>query len=326
MAGWVKIHRALADHELWLAEPFTYGQAWVDLVLCTNHAPGSFTVRRQRVALERGQIGWSEVTMTKRWKWSRGKVRRFLKRLESDSMIEQQAGHLTSVITICNYDDYQSKQKEGDTSNDTASSTSGGTLDGQQAVHKQECKEELECKNDKNDKKTIDQTDVDRMFGFFYLAYPKKVDKKKASDKFGMIFRGKQPAQADELLDTIIINIEQRIAAGGWDLSNKHFIPGPAKYLLNKSWEDEVIGAPNAAHQRPNQQPAIDHNDTSWGDDVFEELRNGNQASYQRPVQPIAGQLPSLETGLYGSSGVERDQTGMAQVVYEQPGKRSATD
>jgi hypothetical protein len=153
MTGWAKIYRSLADHELWLAEPFTYGQAWVDIFLNANHSPGSFMVKRQRVSLERGQLGWSEITMTERWKWSRGKVRRFLKRLSSDGMIEQQAGHLTSIITICNYDDYQGKQKEGDTSDGTAGSTADGTrnehLTVQQAVHKQECKEELELKNSK---------------------------------------------------------------------------------------------------------------------------------------------------------------------------------
>lgn len=163
MIGWAKIHRALADHELWLAEPFTYGQAWVDIFLNANHAPGSFMVKRQRVSLERGQIGWSEITMTERWKWSRGKVRRFLKRLSSDGMIEQQAGHLTSVITICNYDDYQSSSKEDGTPDGTSGSTADGTPDEHltvhEAVHKQECKE---LENGKNDKKTTLPTEVDK--------------------------------------------------------------------------------------------------------------------------------------------------------------------
>jgi hypothetical protein len=155
MTGWAKIHRSLADHELWLAEPFTYGQAWVDIFLNANHAPGTFMVKRQRVSLERGQLGWSEITMTERWKWSRGKVRRFLKRLSSDGMIEQQAGHLTSIITICNYDDYQSNPKEGGTSDSTADGTALDTPDEHltvhEAVHKQECKE---LENGKNGKKT----------------------------------------------------------------------------------------------------------------------------------------------------------------------------
>jgi uncharacterized protein YdaU (DUF1376 family) len=147
-----------------------------------------------------------------------------------------------------------------------------------------------------NQIKTLDQTDVDRLFGFFYSAYPKKVDKQKAVQKFGVIFRGKQPAQADELLDLIIINIEQRIAAGGWDLLNKQYIPSPAKYLLNKSWEDEIIGAPSEAHQRTSRQPGqIDPNDTSWGEEFLSQP--ADPGSGQQDLHPTTGHFPGLEAG-----------------------------
>jgi hypothetical protein len=157
-----------------------------------------------------------------------------------------------------------------------------------------------ECEEGKNVIKTIDQTDLDRLFGFFYSAYPKKVDKQKASQKFGLIFRGKQPSQADELLDLIINNINQRIAAGGWDLANKHFIPGPAKYLLNKSWEDEIIGAPNGSHQQTSaQQRAIDSDDTSWATSpAFRGRLESNGSHSQRHLQAASGDLPGMEAGL----------------------------
>jgi hypothetical protein len=146
----------------------------------------------------------------------------------------------------------------------------------------------------KNVIKTIDQTDIDRLFGFFYSAYPKKVDKQKAVQKFGVIFRGMQPTQADELLDLIIISIEQRIAAGGWDLLNKQYIPSPAKYLLNKLWEDEIIGAPNGQHrQTSGQSGQIDPNDTSWGDEFLDQ--SANVGSGQQDFHQASGNLPSLE-------------------------------
>lgn len=107
MSGWISLHRSIQDNDLWLAEPFTWAQAWIDLLLNANHKPGSFWVRRVEVKLERGQLGWSEITMSERWKWSRGKVRRYLGMLETRGMIVQQKTQLTSVITICNYDTYQ---------------------------------------------------------------------------------------------------------------------------------------------------------------------------------------------------------------------------
>ena len=56
-------------------------QVKVCLVLFANHTKGSFWVREREVVLGRGQIGWSEITMSERWKWIRNKVRRFLKQI-----------------------------------------------------------------------------------------------------------------------------------------------------------------------------------------------------------------------------------------------------
>lgn len=123
MKGWIKLHRQISRNKLWLEEPFTKGQAWVDLVLNANHTDGSFFVRGVEIRLKRGQIGWSELTMADRWQWSRTKVRRYLKRLESDTqVIQQKVYRITSVITILNYDKYQ-----GDTTEHTTEHTTDDT-------------------------------------------------------------------------------------------------------------------------------------------------------------------------------------------------------
>ena len=127
MSDWVKLHRALNDNPLWLLEEFTKAQAWVDLILNANWKQGSFSVRGNIIVVDRGQIAWSEITMADRWKWSKGKVRRFLSYLELSGNIVQQKSFVTTVITICNYERYQSS--------DTADSTADSTADGQQTVH-----------------------------------------------------------------------------------------------------------------------------------------------------------------------------------------------
>lgn len=109
--GWVTIHRKLVESDLWLAEPFTKGQAWADLIISANHTDGFFWVRGNRVVVKRGQIGWSELTMAARWKWSKNKVRRFLKWLETEQQIVQQKSSITTIISLINYDRYQSKEK-----------------------------------------------------------------------------------------------------------------------------------------------------------------------------------------------------------------------
>jgi len=109
--GWIKLYRKLCENPIWTAEKFSRGQAWVDLLLNANHADGYFMVRGNRVDIKRGQIGWSEVKMAARWKWSRTKVRNFLKLLEKEQQIKQQKIPVTSIITILNYEAYQGEEQ-----------------------------------------------------------------------------------------------------------------------------------------------------------------------------------------------------------------------
>ncbi|MGV8829333.1 MAG: hypothetical protein ACWA6U_13570 [Breznakibacter sp.] len=105
--GWVSIYRSLSNSPLWLAETFTRGQAWVDILMLTNHTDGYLRVRGNRVDIKRGQLGWSKTELGKRWNWSTGKVRRFFNELEKDKQIVQQESHLTSIVTVLNYSHYQ---------------------------------------------------------------------------------------------------------------------------------------------------------------------------------------------------------------------------
>jgi hypothetical protein len=123
--GWIRLHRQLMDEPEWLAEPFTRGQAWVDLLLLANHETGYIRKRGILVAVERGQVGYSEETLAERWQWSRGKVRRFLLELASVSRISRKISgetvlkntSVSSLISLINYDKYQSGSTEDGTEN-----------------------------------------------------------------------------------------------------------------------------------------------------------------------------------------------------------------
>jgi len=113
--GWVRIWRKIEDNPVWFLESFTKAQAWIDLLIFANHKTNSISIRGNILQIKRGQVAWSELTMAKRWTWSKNKVRRFLKWLEMEHQIEQQKSHLTSLITIKNYEDYQSDDTTDDT-------------------------------------------------------------------------------------------------------------------------------------------------------------------------------------------------------------------
>lgn len=140
--GWVKIHRKLQDNKVWLSEPFTRAQAWVDLILLANHKDGYIRVAGERIDLKRGQCGWSILNLSKRWKWSRGKTTRFLKELANDAQITLKTDTRNSIITICNYNDFQS--------NDTTDSTTDDTTDGHQMIQQTDTNKNV--KKEKNEK------------------------------------------------------------------------------------------------------------------------------------------------------------------------------
>ncbi len=86
--GWVKIHRNIQDNPLWTSEPFNRALAWVDLILLANHKDGYIYVRDHKIQVRRGQVGWSQQRLSKRWRWSITKVRKFLEDLEKEHQVK----------------------------------------------------------------------------------------------------------------------------------------------------------------------------------------------------------------------------------------------
>ncbi len=126
MSGWISLHRKIIENPMYFSEPFTRIGAWIDMLLIANHKEGYFFVRGNKVTVSRGQIGMSQDSFAKRWKWSRGKVSRFILALENDGQIVQHKSNVTTIISICNYNQYQT---DGTTDN-----TASNTTDEQQTV------------------------------------------------------------------------------------------------------------------------------------------------------------------------------------------------
>lgn len=116
--GWIKLSRDITDHWLW-SDEFSRGQAWIDLLLHASHSENQkMIIKGEVISWRRGQQIRSIKTLEKSWGWSRSKVNRFLELLEKDGMIERKGGHLTTIISICNYDSFQGFQTSVDTSVD----------------------------------------------------------------------------------------------------------------------------------------------------------------------------------------------------------------
>ena len=122
--GWIKLHRSIQDCFLWDEKPFDLCRAWIDLLLLANHEDKRILFDGSVVTVKAGCFITSELKLSERWGWSRGKTDRFLKMLESEEMIELDVSKKRTSITIVNYCKFQDAQ--------TTDSTTDDTTDGQQ--------------------------------------------------------------------------------------------------------------------------------------------------------------------------------------------------
>lgn len=127
--GWIARHRSVRDH--WLvghgihvkpADPdrkrcHTQGEAWEDLLMECRYADATVSNGGKKMDLRRGELIGAVSWLANRWNWTPKTVRRFLDQLENDGMIElknpasekgNQIGRQANVITVCNYEEYQS--------------------------------------------------------------------------------------------------------------------------------------------------------------------------------------------------------------------------
>jgi hypothetical protein len=109
--GWIKLHRSLAKHPLWLKEPFTIGQAWADLLMLANYHDSTVFVGHKVMTIHRGQVFTSLERLGTRWRRDRKTVRRWLGAYGSDGMLDRATAYGAdggyTLLTIRNYDAYQ---------------------------------------------------------------------------------------------------------------------------------------------------------------------------------------------------------------------------
>lgn len=121
--GWIKLYRCIQDNPFWRDEPFTRGQAWIDLLLIANHQDGIIRRRGIKVFVKRGEVAWSYRALADRWRWSIGKVQRFVNELKGDEQIhfrtDTEKVSVTTLIVITNFEKYQSCDTETDTETGT---------------------------------------------------------------------------------------------------------------------------------------------------------------------------------------------------------------
>jgi len=141
MSGWIKLYRDIQDHWIWKSDHRL--KWWLDILLTVNHADSKVLIGGKLIECKRGQSVMSIETWAKRWGVTKKAVKDFLILLQNDSMLLLENIKITTRITVCNYDNYQSEVNGQET--DRKRKRNGQETD---SAPKQECKEGI--KNDKN--------------------------------------------------------------------------------------------------------------------------------------------------------------------------------
>lgn len=117
MSGFYLMHRGWQDADIFGNAEYSERDAWVWLIENAAWRETKARIKGSGVFLERGQMSFAQRFMAEKWGWSKSRVDRFLKRLCAEGMISicskngatagQGSGQGQSVITICNYAQYQ---------------------------------------------------------------------------------------------------------------------------------------------------------------------------------------------------------------------------
>lgn len=113
--SWYLMKRGWMGHPAFKDEPFTQREAWEWLIANALYADATVNIMGNPVPLKRGQLSSSNRYLALIWKYHVGRVRRTLQHFEKWGFITTTTEAAQTVITVCNYDKYQSPQSSDET-------------------------------------------------------------------------------------------------------------------------------------------------------------------------------------------------------------------
>lgn len=210
---------------------------WFHILLVTNWEESYF----QGQKLPRGSFVTSVQTLADDATMSRTTVKRWLNTFEMDHQITKRSTNNFTIITIVNYDFYQSLKKVVDQQkyNDMSRPTSrtmdqvDGPKGGRQVDHSITNNHKPNNNNNTNTVVENDSTGPDRSAWFeaWWTAYPKKVGKKPCHDKF------LAKCKTEQIYQQMMKALEAQKLSDTWQ---RGYIPNPQTWLNQERWTDDI--------------------------------------------------------------------------------------
>ena len=117
MSGYAHIHRSLLGHPAFRNDAEAMAFAW--MILRASWKPVRVRYKGKAISLERGQLAISVRDLADAMDRDKAWIERLFKRLKSETMIETHVETGVSVVTICNYAQYQASQDADETARET---------------------------------------------------------------------------------------------------------------------------------------------------------------------------------------------------------------
>jgi len=115
--GYIWLFRSLKSHWIWSdANKLKW---WLDVLLSVNYTDSKVLIKNNLIECKRGQSIKSLETWAKEWRTTKKTVQIFFKLLQSDCMILVENMKVTTRITVCNFDSYNSSVNDNDTAKET---------------------------------------------------------------------------------------------------------------------------------------------------------------------------------------------------------------
>lgn len=233
LSGWVKLHRGLSDHHI-ASDPHSLS-VWIHLLMLANHSETKRLINGRLVTVMPGQILTSRKSLSAKTGVQETKVERILRRMQNEQQIEQQGTTKFRVISILNWDHYQSSEQQIE-----QQTNSRRTADEQQVNTPEEVipggiTQEGKERKEKTLKALAEKSAYcAAMFDRFWKLYPRKTAKQDARKAWAKL------KVTDELFTLITDGLAGQVVCQAWTKDGGAFIPHPATWLNGRRWEDEV--------------------------------------------------------------------------------------
>lgn len=213
MNGFIKLYRKVLDNPI-VCKDGDHLAVWVYLLLDATHAERYALFGGRKILLQPGQTVTGRKAISKALHVSESKIQRIIKLFETEHQIEQQTSTRNRLITVVNWQEYQSSEQPIE----------------QQVNNKRTTSEHIqECNN-------IRSNIYAQNFDTFYKNYPKKVAKQAAMKAWQKL------KPDDDLMAKIMRGLERWKQSADWLKDNGQYIPYPATWLNGRRWEDEIQG------------------------------------------------------------------------------------